>query len=1683
MSTVTHILYADGLKRGSVLLKRVLAPAHGNFEVTEVSSLDELKEALRSGTCDLVLSELDLPGCEGMSLVDTVQALHPGLPLVVLTADTDRALEAMQRGVADCLSKTPQQLARLPHILRRVLERQRLEREKRQVEEHLHMVTRARTVMAECNRILIRATDENQLLRDMCRIVVESGGYRTAWVGLVHHDEAKTIEPVASAGEYVDHLAAAKISWGTDVAGQGPTGAAVRSRKSQAVRRIQTDPFFSKWRQHVVECGFEAAASLPLISGDVVLGVLGILSSEPDAFDGGELALLEELAHDIAYGLSNLRLRATQQRAEQLLRLEHSVTRCIAEADGAASALKSVIRAVCKTEGWDCGRYFRLDEAAMVLRFDEGWGVESKGIQTFLERSQGLSYAPGVGLIGKSWQSGEPLWIADLTTDGRAVRAAYTAESGVRGAFLFPVTSEGRTIGVLGFSSREIREPDERLLQAAHVIGSQIGQFVQRRRNEEELQRFRAAMDTSSDMIMLVDRATMRYIDVNATACEMQGYTREEMLRKGPQDVGGLTREELERSYDEMIASGQTTWMKSVHRRKDGTFVPVEIFRRAARSDRGWIIVAIVRDVSERVRAEQLQNLEHAVAHSLSECEDSGTALQAVMRAMCETEDWDCGLYLRVDEAAGLLRTAASWCVSDPAIERFVESSREATIERGAGVPGQAWDTGEPLWSADVRNEPGAARPAVGTNDPMRGVLAFPVTAEGKTAGVLVFASRAPREPDDRLLRAVRAIGSQIGQFLQRKDAQAVLRESEERFRSLTTLSSDWYWEQDAEYRFVDMSNEIDRRTGVSASSHIGKRRWELSAPNMTDAAWTAHRALVEAHQPFQDLELNRIAGDGSSHWVSISGEPMHDAAGRFKGYRGIGKDITARKREEKLLALEHAVTRSLAGAESAESGLQAAIRVMCETQDWECGRYFHADDFAGVLRFAAAWHVPGTAFEQFVERSRTVVFGHGGGLVGRVWDSGEPLWSPDIRNDPRSLRKSHSVDMGVRAQFDIPVTAEGKTIGVLIFSSREVREPDDRLLRAVSAIGSQIGQFLQRKEADEKIRRQALQQRLIAEFGQQALASGDIGDVLHRATALVSSTLDVEFADVLELEPDGEQLRYRAVSGWPEAWVGHRLVSATPGSRVHYVLTQGEPFLCENFEESAGFNASRLAVLGVKSGARVPILGSRGAFGLLGVHSRERRRYTEDDVSFLRSVANILAIAVERKNAEDQLAHLAEFDTVTGLPNRHLFRDRLGQSLTQARRSGRQVAVLFIDLDRFKAVNDTYGHAVGDTLLKQVAARLGECVRSADTVARISGDEFALVLSGMAKADDAGMVAQKVVNALAAPFELDGHQAYISASIGVSLYPGDGDQVDTLLKNADTAMYRAKQQGRNGYQFYLPEMNERLMERLQLETKLRGALDRSEFRLHYQPKVSLDTGAISGFEALLRWQNGERLVSPADFIPILEDTGLIVPVGEWVLRGVCEQIRQWQERGIAARPVAINLSTRQFQHKNLVLMVAQILRETGVAPDLLELELTESLLMGDAKEAAEMLHELKSLGVRLSIDDFGTGYSSLAYLKRFPLDTLKIDREFIRDTVTDPDDATLTLTIINLAHSMRLKVVAEGVETGAQLDFLRRNGCDEMQGYYFARPMPAEECLQALIEDRRLADVATPGATRLRAA
>jgi diguanylate cyclase (GGDEF)-like protein len=430
----------------------------------------------------------------------------------------------------------------------------------------------------------------------------------------------------------------------------------------------------------------------------------------------------------------------------------------------------------------------------------------------------------------------------------------------------------------------------------------------------------------------------------------------------------------------------------------------------------------------------------------------------------------------------------------------------------------------------------------------------------------------------------------------------------------------------------------------------------------------------------------------------------------------------------------------------------------------------------------------------------------------------------------------------------------------------------------------------------------------------------------------------------------------------------------------------------------------------------------------------------------------------VEQRTAE--LEFQANRDSLTGLANRNLLQDRLHQASAYAGRYANPFWVLFVDLDRFKFVNDTLGHRAGDQLLRVVARRLLHSVHETDTVARLSADEFVLVLPEHLEEPLAPAAIRRIMEAIAQPIVIDGHEFVMGSSIGVAVYPSDGGDADSLIKHAGIAMYRAKEVGRNNFQFYTPAMNEHAMERLRMEGDLRNALEREEFVLHYQPQVDLGTGKVIGVEALLRWHHPELgMVPPGRFIELAEEMGLIVPMGIWVLRTACRQSVEWQRAGLAPLRVAINLSARQFYQHDLVASIRSILDETGLPPHLLELELTESMMMNDVEHAVAILNKLKAIGVHLSIDDFGTGYSSLAYLKRFPIDLLKIDQSFVHDITVDSDDAAIVLSIISLAHSLRLKVIAEGVETAAQLAYLRQHGCDYMQGYYFSRALPGHEC------------------------
>jgi diguanylate cyclase (GGDEF)-like protein/PAS domain S-box-containing protein len=447
------------------------------------------------------------------------------------------------------------------------------------------------------------------------------------------------------------------------------------------------------------------------------------------------------------------------------------------------------------------------------------------------------------------------------------------------------------------------------------------------------------------------------------------------------------------------------------------------------------------------------------------------------------------------------------------------------------------------------------------------------------------------------------------------------------------------------------------------------------------------------------------------------------------------------------------------------------------------------------------------------------------------------------------------------------------------------------------------------------------------------------------------------------------------------------------------------------------------------------------------------------DDQSNVVAVVGMGRDITDRKGAEFEFHQLAYYDILTSLPNRSLLNDRLSQALAQAGRDGRFVAVLFLDLDRFKSVNDTLGHAAGDQLLMIIAGRLLDCMRESDTVARLGGDEFVVVLNAIEHEDDIVTVAEKILSVLSEPVQLEKQEIFPTASIGISLFPNDGNDVNGLLKNADMAMYQAKDQGRNNYQFYSQEMNVKALEHLMLETSLRRALERDEFFLVYQPQMNLQSGQLVGVEVLLRWNHPDLgVLMPSRFISMAEETGLILSIGEWVLRTACRQNRIWLDEGLGPLRIAVNLSGRQFKQKGLIATVAEVLEESGLPPDALELELTESIIMEKAEETISILLKLKEMGINLAVDDFGTGYSSLSYLKHFPIDRVKIDRSFVRDISTNSDDAAIVEAIIFMAHSLNLQVTAEGVEEHVQLMYLAERKCDEIQGYLLSQSLPVDE-------------------------
>jgi len=727
-------------------------------------------------------------------------------------------------------------------------------------------------------------------------------------------------------------------------------------------------------------------------------------------------------------------------------------------------------------------------------------------------------------------------------------------------------------------------------------------------------------------------------------------------------------------------------------------------------------------------------------------------------------------------------------------------------------------------------------------------------------------------------------------------------------------------------------------------------------------------------------------------------------------------------------------------------------------------------------LRYIA---VAGECMEKFRGASMYAISADAPNLAAIALQTGRPCITNDLPRAERArIRREMGMHAGVGAAAALPIIRNASVTGVLLLFFAGWHSLDDAAVRLWLRLAENVAFALDKLEREAETERFACMVFALSATN-EAILRAETREKLYELVCEAAVTGGKFTATTFALaEPGSDFLRIVAVTG-PSADISRTVKVATTEAHPEGRGLTGTAFRTRQPCVSNDYLADRqrsafhgvVAVTGARSGAALPLLIRGESVGVLLFMSAELNTFTPEFVELLQRLAANVSFALEnfdraeeKRRAEERIKHLGTHDGLTDLPNRGMFSQLLGYAIKSAHRYQRHCAILFVDLDRFKIINDSLGHAAGDTLLIEVAARLSSGVRESDMVARLGGDEFVVLLNEIAGAEQATEVAHQLLSLICRPVELNGHECRVTASIGIAVFPNDGIDEDTLMKHADSAMYQAKQEGKNGVRIFANNGTTQSVDRLMMETRLRHALDRNELRLVYQPKLDVATGAIAGVEALLRWRHPELgELSPNRFIPLAEETGLIVPIGRWVMGTACAQNMAWQRAGLPPISVAVNVSPRQFSDENLLSDIDEALSVSGMDPTLLQIEITESMVMLNVERAVRLLGTIQARGVRLAIDDFGTGYSSMSVMKRFPIDTIKIDRSFVRDLPENSEDKAIAQAIIAMGKALGLTIVAEGVETAGQDAFLRAHACDEIQGFFFSKPVPADEIAELL--------------------
>ncbi len=1057
-------------------------------------------------------------------------------------------------------------------------------------------------------------------------------------------------------------------------------------------------------------------------------------------------------------------------------------------------------------------------------------------------------------------------------------------------------------------------------------------------------------------------------------------------------------------------------------------------------------------DITTITRADQLLRLEHLVARCLASADDASMAMKEVIRAVCEAEGWYCGRYFCVDHDAGVLRFSESWHLPDVGLERFIEGSREVTFAPGVGLTGLVWESGQPLWVADVRNDARVHSGNLHRDASTRGAFIFPVKISEKTVGVLGFNSRDVREPDERLLQTALLISSQIGQFLQRKQAEEGL----QRFRVAMDASADLILLVDRKsLRYIDLNDAACRALGYS--------REELLTMGPSNIFSQSHDELVQLYdracasqQATPIIRGAYVRKDGSQLPVEESFRSLQSASGIV--IVSIARDITERKSLEQELARKNTVLSMQ------QDALLDAILLVDE----------NARIISHNRKFVEMWDIPEnvvrTGDDAAVLQAALPKIENPEAFLARVkylYEHKEETSREEIR-----IRDGRIID-----RFTAPVTgSDGEYYGRVwhfrdITESRRAEASLRRANRALLVI-SAVNQALIRGEGEQKLLDSVC--KVLLELGGYHMAW--IGSLEH---------------------DDNKSVRPVAHSGDHAGYLDHAAMNWADSERgrgpTGSAARTGAVQVCRDIASDPRKAAWRTDALknGYASSIALPLVRENRTLGVLTIYSKEVNAFDDEEVDLLRQLAADLAFGIsahrsdlERHRAVAKAERLAHFDAVTELPNRVSLLEEVDLTIRVATSASEGFSLLSIDVPRIEEIKTNLGFGASDNLAMTLAARLREVCTKSEFSARLESGEFAVRLDPKTSGNAESVVrrAQVIRSALQLPATIGATEVLPQCAIGIATFPEDGNDAQSLLERAQTARIRIGASETYEISFFGPQKSARALRDLGLESALRHACARGELTLNYQPEVDLHTGEIVGVEALLRWNSPQfGSVSPAEFIPLAERSDLMFEIGEWVLREACRQAASWRRAKLRAPRIAVNLSPHQLARPGIAGLIQIIVLECGCDPSWLGLEITESMSIEDSEHAAKVLRELKSIGFEISLDDFGTGYSSLSRLQDMPIDVVKIDRSLVPDVTAATEEVSVTRAIITMAHSLQLRVLAEGVESEGQLALLAANGCDLIQGYYFSRPVPPDLIEAMLRENRHLPDkfITRPKSTR----